>query len=75
MARVTFRSDVEVDRALAGLPEGDEGLSQVTREAVLLAWRTRQEERLLAEAKAVAADSADRDEARAVITDMHELRG
>jgi hypothetical protein len=74
MATITFRSDADVDRALDDLRQGGDDRSQVIREAILLAWRTQQDERLLAEAQAVASDPADRDEARAVLSDMDDLR-
>lgn len=74
MATITFRSDDDVDRALADLADGDRDRSQVIREAILAAWRQRQEERLRAEAEALANDPDDRAEARAVLADMESLR-
>jgi hypothetical protein len=46
----------------------------VIRDAILLAWRTRHEEELRAEAEAIAADADDRAEARSVLADMESLR-
>jgi hypothetical protein len=74
MSVITFRADDEVDHALAELTDGQHDRSQVIREAILSAWRTRRDARLLAEAEAVAADDEDRAEARAVLTDMESLR-
>ncbi len=74
MATITFRTDEDVDRALTDLTVGERDRSQVIREAILSAWRARQAERLVAEAEALAADPADRAEARAVLSDMEPLR-
>jgi predicted transcriptional regulator len=74
MSTITFRADDEVDRALAELATGDRDRSQVIRDAILAAWRTRREEQLRAEAEAVAADPDDVAEARAVLGDMEALR-
>ena len=74
MSTITFRADDAVDQALAELTSGDRDRSQVIREAILAAWRTRREEQLRAEAEAVAADPEDRAEARAVLADMDSLR-
>jgi predicted transcriptional regulator len=74
MATITFRSDEDVDRALAGLTSGDRDRSQVIREAILEAWRIRQADRLRAEAEAVAADPEDVAEAHSVLADMESLR-
>jgi predicted transcriptional regulator len=74
MATITFRTDDDVDRALAELGEGGQERSQVIREAIMTAWRDRQAQRLRAEAEALAADEADREEARNVLADMEALR-
>jgi predicted transcriptional regulator len=74
MTTITFRADDDVDRALADLTSGDRDRSQVIREAILAAWRTRQAERLRAEAESVAADPQDVAEARSVLADMESLR-
>jgi predicted transcriptional regulator len=74
MPTITFRTDDDVDRALADLTSGDRGRSQVIREAILAAWRARRDEQLRAEAEEVAADADDRAEARAVLVDMESLR-
>jgi Arc/MetJ-type ribon-helix-helix transcriptional regulator len=74
MSVITFRADAEVDHALADLTSGERDRSQVIREAILAAWQARRDERLRAEAEAVAADPDDRAEARAVLADMESLR-
>jgi hypothetical protein len=74
MTTITFRADEEVERALADLVGGERDRSQVIRDAILAAWRARHEERVRAEAEALAADPDDRAEARAVLADMESLR-
>jgi predicted transcriptional regulator len=74
MSVITFRADDEVDRALSELTSGGRERSQVIRDAILTAWRTRHEEQLRAEAESIAADEHDRAEARAVLADMDSLR-
>jgi predicted transcriptional regulator len=74
MSTITFRADDDVERALADLVDGDRDRSQVIRDAILAAWRTRRAERLRAEAEALAADPDDVAEARAVLSDMESLR-
>jgi predicted transcriptional regulator len=74
MSVITFRTDDEVDTALAELTGGERDRSQVIREAILAAWRARRDEELRAEAEAIAADDADRSEARSVLRDMESLR-
>lgn len=74
MATITFRTDDEVDRALADLAMGDRDRSQVIRDAVLAAWHRERAERLRQEAEALANDPQDRAEARAVLADMETLR-
>jgi predicted transcriptional regulator len=74
MTTITFRADDDVDQALAELTSGDRDRSQVIREAILAAWRTRQAERLRAEAESVANDPQDLAETRSVLADMESLR-
>jgi hypothetical protein len=74
MATITFRTDDDVDQALADLGSSGQDRSQVIREAIMTAWRARQAERLRAEAEALAADPADRAEARQVLSEMESLR-
>jgi len=74
MSTITFRTDDAVDAALAALTSSDRDRSQAIREAILLAWRTRQNEVIKAEAEALAADEGDLAEARQVLTDLESLR-
>jgi predicted transcriptional regulator len=74
MSTITFRTDDEVDAALAELMSGDRDRSTAIRDAILTAWRLRQGERLRAEAEALAADPADQAEVRAALSDMEHLR-
>jgi predicted transcriptional regulator len=74
MTTITFRTDKDIDRALADLGSNGQDRSQVIREAIMTAWRERHAERLRAEAEALAADPDDRKEARAVLADMESLR-
>lgn len=74
MATITFRTDSDVDRALRELGSEEGDRSQVIRDAILFAWRQRQDERLRSEALALAADPDDRAEARAVLSEMDDLR-
>lgn len=74
MATITFRTDGDVDRALRELGSEEGDRSQVIRDAILFAWRQRQDERLRSEALALAADPDDRAEARAVLSEMDDLR-
>lgn len=74
MATITFRTDTEVDAALAALAAGGGDRSTVIREAILTAWRARQAAGLRAEAEALAADEGDLREARAVLQELESLR-
>lgn len=74
MATITFRTDENVDKALAELTSPEHDRSQVIREAILDAWRARRADELRAEAEAVADDPDDVAEARAVLTAMETLR-
>jgi hypothetical protein len=74
MATITFRTDDDVDQALADLGSGGQDRSQVIREAIMSAWRERRASLLRAEAEALAADEDDRREAREVLADMESLR-
>jgi|SoiMethySBSTD1v2_1073268.scaffolds.fasta_scaffold622051_3 hypothetical protein len=74
MTTITFRSDADVDRALEALTAGGRDRSQAVREAILIAWRLEESERLEAEARELADDADDRAEARAVLADMESMR-
>ena len=74
MATITFRTDVEVDAALADLMQGDRDRSTAIREAILLAHRVKEAELLRAEAANLAQDTDDLAESRAVLAAMESLR-
>ncbi len=74
MSTITFRTDAEVDRALADLSAGERERSQVIRDAIIAAWHRQRDEELRREAETLAADPDDRAEARAVLADMESLR-
>lgn len=74
MSVITFRTDDEVDRALAELSEADGDRSQVIREAILSAWRARHRAAVRAEAQVLAADADDVAEMREVLADLEPLR-
>jgi len=74
MATITFRTDDEVDRALAELGTGGRDRSQVIRDSILAAWRRQRDVQLRAEAESLAADADDRAEVRAVLAEMESLR-
>jgi hypothetical protein len=74
MTTITFRTDADVDRALEALTAGGRDRSQAVREAILIAWRLEESERLEAEARELADDADDRAEARAVRADMESMR-
>ncbi|GLZ34930.1 hypothetical protein Lesp02_71170 [Lentzea sp. NBRC 105346] len=71
---ITFRPDSETEQALAELTADGRSVSAAIREAVLAAARAKAEERLRAEALALAADPDDVAEARAVLADLEPLR-
>lgn len=75
MSTITVRIDAEVERALHTLmQEADADKSAVIRDLILRACRSRAEDRLRAEAEALAADEADRAAIREVQEDMAPLR-
>jgi Arc/MetJ-type ribon-helix-helix transcriptional regulator len=74
MATITFRTDPEVDAALSALVGDGRDRSRAIREAIIEAARRERAARLRAEADALAADPADRAEARAVLEDLESLR-
>ena len=74
MATITFRTDPEVDAALSALVGDGRDRSRAIREAIIEAARRARAARLRAEADALAADPADRAEARAVLEDLESLR-
>lgn len=75
MARtITFRPDEDAERALAVLTADGTAVSTVVRAALIDAARARAQQRVRAEAEALAADAADRAEAAQVLRDMETLR-
>jgi len=71
---ITFRPDEDAERALAVLTADGTTVSTAVRSALIDAARVRAEQRLRAEAEALAADAADRAEAAQVLRDMETLR-
>ena len=71
---ITFRPDEDVRRALAVLTQDGTSVSTAVRAALLQAAKTAAQDRLRAEAVALAADDADRAEAAQVLRDMETLR-
>lgn len=74
MKTIAFRPDAESARALSLLTRDGSTSSAVIRRALIAAAERETQARLLAEAKAVAADESDRQEARRVLADMEQLR-
>lgn len=74
MATITFRTDPEVDAALAALVGEGRDRSRAIRDAIIEAARSERAARLRAEAEALANDPDDRNEARAVLEDLESLR-
>jgi len=74
MTTITFRTDPESEDALAELTQRGETKTAAIKAALLLAVQTRRRERVRAEAVALAADSEDLAEIRAVREDMDALR-
>lgn len=74
MATITFRTDDAVDQALRALSDGRGDRSQVIREAILDAWRNRQDDVVREQAIAIANDPEDRAEVRAILEEMESLR-
>ena len=74
MATITFRTDPEVDAALSALVGDGRDRSRAIREAIIEAARPARAAPLRGEADALAADPADRAEARAVLEDLESLR-
>jgi hypothetical protein len=74
MSTISFRPDDRTERALAELTADGRSVSAAIRDAVLAAAWAKRRERLRAEALALAADSEDLAEARAVQADLGQLR-
>jgi hypothetical protein len=71
---ITFRPDEDARRALAVLTQDGTSVSTAVRAALIEAARTAAQNRLRAEAAALADDEADRAEAAQVLRDMETLR-
>ncbi len=74
MGTITFRADDEVEHALVELMADGQDRSAVIRRAIVDAARRLADDRLRAEAAALAADEADVAEARAVLADLDAVR-
>lgn len=74
MATITFRTDPEVDEALAELGADQGKKSDIIRSAILLARRQRRNQLLLAESRRLKNDAADVEAVREVMEDMEDLR-
>ena len=74
MATITFRTDPEVDAALSALGGAARAGAGACGVATIAGARGVGPPRLRAEADALAADPADRAEARAVLEDLESLR-
>ena len=71
---ITFRPDEDARRALAVLTQDGTSVSTAVRAALIAAAKTAAQDRLRAEAAALAADATDRAEAAQVLRDMETLR-
>ncbi len=71
---ITFRPDDESERALATLTADGRSASAAIRDALVHEAQRREDERLRAEAAALAADPDDVAEARRVLEDLEPLR-
>lgn len=74
MASITFRPDPESERALNELTADGTSASAAIRDALISAARARAQQRLRAEAMALAADPQDAAEMRRVLADLEPLR-
>lgn len=74
MKTIAFRPDDQSARALSLLTRDGSTNSAAIRRALIAAAERETQARLLAEAKAVAADKDDLQEARRVLADMEQLR-
>lgn len=71
---ITFRPDEDAARALSVLTQDGTSVSTAVRAALIEAARARAQQRLRAEATALADDPADRAESAQVLKDMETLR-
>ena len=71
---ITFRPDEDARRALAVLTQDGTSVSTAVRAALIAAAKAAAQDRLPAEAAALAADETDRAESAQVLRDMETLR-
>ena len=71
---ITFRPDEDARRALAVLTQDGTSVSTAVRAALIDAAKRTAQDRLRAEAAALAADDTDRAESAQVLRDMETLR-
>ena len=71
---ITFRPDEDARRALAVLTQDGTSVSTAVRAALIDAAKAAGQDRLHAEAAALAADDTDRAESAQVLRDMETLR-
>jgi hypothetical protein len=71
---ITFRPDGDARRALAVLTQDGTSVSTAVRAALIDAAKAVAQDRLRAEAAALAADDTDRAESAQVLRDMETLR-
>lgn len=74
MVTITFRPDDDSERALAALTADGRSVSAAIRDALVHEAQRQEDERLRAEAVALAADPEDLAEARRVLEDLEPLR-
>lgn len=74
MSTITFRTDAEVDRALASLTADGRSKSEAVRWAILELERTERRARMRAEAEALRTDEQDLEASKALAHEMEELR-
>ncbi|MGH8828703.1 MAG: ribbon-helix-helix protein, CopG family [Jiangellaceae bacterium] len=73
MATITFRTDPEIDHALAELAADGASKSEAIRAAILLASRQRHRERLLEESRRLKNSPRDVAEMHAIMRDMDAI--
>jgi hypothetical protein len=74
MTVLTIEIDPQMEAALADLTVDGDSPEAAIRLAVLSAWRARRDERVRAQAEAIAADPDDQAEIRAIHSELDDLR-
>ncbi|WP_449065827.1 hypothetical protein [Planomonospora algeriensis] len=74
MTVLTIELDPQMEAALADLTVDGDSPETAIRLAVLTAWRLRCDERIRAQAEAIAADPDDQAEIRAIQHELDDLR-